>query len=120
MEISYITYNTESGSINISEDVVTGLIISSVKEIAGVSGLANSAGTEFAELLGLKTVSKGIKVQLVDSKVITDIIIMVKYGYNIMDVAKAVQESVREAIISATGIEDSEINIHISGIAFDK
>lgn len=120
MEISYITYNTESGSINISEDVVTGVIHSAVKEIEGVAGLANSAGTEFAELLGLKTAAKGIKVQLVDGRIIADIIIMVKYGFNIMDVAKAVQDSVREALVSATGIEDTEINVHISGIAFEK
>ena len=70
---NYITCREENGSINISEDVITSLVRSAISEVDGVAGLSNTAGAEFAELLGLKTVSHGVKVQFVDdSKIIVD------------------------------------------------
>ena len=63
---NYITCREENGSINISEDVITSLVRSAISEVDGVAGLSNTAGAEFAELLGLKTVSRGVKVQFVD------------------------------------------------------
>lgn len=120
MENNYITCSEELGSINISEEVITGLILNAVKGIEGVAGLANSAGTEFAELLGIKTAGKGIKVQIVEKKIVTDIIVLIKYGFNIMDVAKTIQNIVADSIVSATGITDAEVNVHISGISFDR
>lgn len=81
---NYITCREENGSINISEDVITSLVRSAISEVDGVAGLSNTAGAEFAELLGLKTVSRGVKVQFVDgSKIIVDAIITVLYGCNI-------------------------------------
>ena len=118
MSEKYVTIPKENGSINISEEVIASLVMNAISETEGVSGLANTAGNELAELIGLKTVQKGIKVQVSEGKIIADAIITVQYGQNIVQVAQNVQDSVNSAIVSATGIEDSEINIHVSGIAF--
>ena len=83
--------------------------------------LSNTAGAEFAELLGLKTVSRGVKVQFVDdSKIIVDAIITVLYGCNIVGVARSVQEKLMTLVQSTTGIDNAEINVHVSGVAFEK
>ena len=58
--------------------------------------------------------------QFVDSKVIVDAIITVKYGFNIVNVAKTVQEEILGVILSAIGLEQAEVNVHVSGVAFDK
>ena len=120
MSDKYIVKKESKGSINIAEDVIVSLIASCVSEIDGVAGFANTAGTEIAELVGLKTVPKGIKVQLEDKAVSIDIIITVLYGKNIVSVAKAVQEAVQTMLASAAGIEDAAINVHVSGISFEK
>ena len=47
-------------------------------------------------------------------------IITVMYGCNIVNVAKKVQDKVMTVVQSTTGIEQAEVNVHVSGIAFDK
>ena len=120
MSDKYITVPQESGSVNISEDVVVSLVQNAVTEVDGVAGFAFTAGNELAELIGLKTLSKGIKVQFEDNRIIVDIIITVKYGQNIVQVALNVQDRVGAVIASTTGIENNEVNVHVSGISFDK
>ena len=117
---NYITCREENGSINISEEVISGMVRAAVAEVDGVAGLSNTAGTEIAELIGLKTLPKGIKVQFVDEKIVVYAIITITYGFNIVDVAKTVQEKVMNAVQAATGIEQAEVNVHVSGIAFEK
>lgn len=117
---SYITCREENGSINISEDVISGMVRSAVLEVEGVAGLSNTAGAEIAELIGLKTLTKGVKVQFVEDKIIVDTIITVNYGCKIVEVARAVQEKLVNVIQATTGFEKAEINVHVSGIAFEK
>ena len=66
MPENYITCQDEKGSINISEDVVAAMVRAAITEVDGVAGVATSTGTELAELLGIKSAAKGIKVQIVD------------------------------------------------------
>ena len=120
MNDNYITCQETNGSINISEDVITSIVKAAIGEVEGVAGLANTAGAELAELLILKTVSKGLKVQLHDNRVVIDTIITVAYGCNIVKVAKEVQDKVAESVEATTGFEKPQVNVHVSGISFDK
>lgn len=117
---NYISCQADKGSINISEEVITDVVKSAVSEVEGVAGLSYTAGAEIAELLGFKTVSKGVKVQFIDEKIIIDVIINVLYGSNIVQVAREVQEKVMSLVQASTGIEQAEVNVHVSGISFDK
>ena len=120
MNDNYITCQEENGSINISEDVIYSLVRTTISEVEGVAGLANTAGGELAELIGLKTVTKGVKVQFVDNQVVIDAIITVYYGYSILKVAQDVQEKVTSVVHETTGFEKPQVNVHVSGLAFDK
>ena len=111
---NYITCKDEKGSINISEDVLVSMVRAAVNEIDGVASLVNNAGAELAELLGIKSPGKGVKVQ------INDVIIMVRYGSNVVSVAKQVQDTVTGAVESMTGMGAPVVNVHVSGVAFDK
>ena len=117
MPENYITCQDEKGSINISEDVVAAMVRAAITEVDGVAGVATSTGTELAELLGIKSAAKGIKVQIVDG---TMTVITVRYGCSVVAVAKAVQESVTSAVESMTGMGKPIVNVHVSGVAFDK
>ena len=120
MSDNYISYREESGSINISEDVISSIVRAAISEVEGVSGLSTTAGAELAEMIGLKTLPKGVKIRFDGNRVITDAIITVSYGSNVVNVAKAVQNAVRNVIESTTGFEDAEVNVHVSGISFDR
>ena len=109
MNENYITCVEEQGSINISEEVINSLVRAAITEVEGVAGLANTAGGELAEKIGLKTVTKGVKVSLDDNQIVVDCIITVKYGCGIVNV-----------IAATTGFEKPQVNVHVSGIAFEK
>ena len=120
MAENYITCREDRGSIHISEDVIVTLVKSTIAEIEGVAGLSNAAGAELAELIGIKTVSKGIKVSFEDETIIIDVIINVSYGSSIVGVAKEVQDKLLSTVQSVTGIEKAKVNVHVAGISFEK
>lgn len=117
---NYISYKEGNGSINISEEVISTMVRTAITEIDGVASISNTVGSELAELIGIKSTSKGIKVEIVDDTIKVDAVILVKYGCNIINVAKNVQDSVTETVQSVTGIEKAQVNVHVSGVAFDK
>ena len=51
---------------------------------------------------------------------IVDAIINVSYGCNIVKVAQEVQDKVTNVVQSTTGFEMPQVNVHVSGISFDK
>lgn len=120
MADNYITCRETKGSINISEEVISSLVRAAIVEVEGVAGLSNTAGAEIAELIGIKTLTKGVKVRFVDGVIIVDAIITVCYGRNIVNIAKNVQEKVQILLISTTGIEKAQVNVHVAGVAFEK
>ena len=109
MSENYISCKAENGSINISEEVISAMVRTAVTEVEGVAGISNTTTGEIAELIGIKSMSKGITVQIIDDTVKVDVIILVRYGCNIVNVAREVQNSVGEVVQAVTGIEKAEI-----------
>ena len=115
----YISTQDEKGSINISDDVIAVVVGAAIAEVDGVAGLASTAGGELADLFGKKSSSRGVKIQFEDGRIVVDALIMVRYGYAIATVAKKVQTAVCGALESMTGYPPV-VNVHVSGVAFDK
>jgi len=65
---------------------------------------------------GMKTVNKGVKVELLDAVVSVDIALIMEYGYNIPTTCKKVQEKIKTSIENMTGLEVADVNIRIAGI----
>ncbi len=66
--------------------------------------------------LVLRTLKKGVKVDIEDDIVVVDLNIIVDFGIKIPDVAWQVQENVKNAIETMTGLACKEVNIHVQGI----
>ena len=120
MAENYITRLEEKGSINISDDVIATMVRIAVKEVDGIAGMAVTAGPAVADLLNKKNSSKGVKVSFGEDSVTIDVVIMVKYGSSVVAVATDVQETVLNHVQDMTGIEKVTVNVHVSGIAFEK
>lgn len=119
MAENYITRVEDGGSINISDDVIVTMVKTAVKEIDNVASLA-SVGPAVTDLLSKKSTAKGVKVQFGEESIIIDAAILVKYGNNVVSVAKTVQEQVTNAVQSMTGVGQVTVNVHVSGVAFEK
>lgn len=117
---NYIIASTESGNINIGEDVFLRLISATVEDMESVAGFSAAYGPELADFLGKKNLSKGINLATEeDGRVRIDVVITVRYGNNVAETAEAVQEKLSSAVESMTGL-NSHINVHVTGISFEK
>lgn len=115
----YVTQVDELGNIHISEEVLAVIAAAAALEVEGVSSLA-SGGKDIGELLGKKNLARGIRVQVEDEQVQVELAIMVKYGYTIMDVARAAQDAVATNIESMSGLKVQAVNINVGGVTFEK
>lgn len=116
MPDTYITIQTEKGSINISEDVITAIALSAISEVEGVAGLSGAAG---GDLKGKRAAAKGVRVSFEGETVTVEAALLVRQGANITAVAEKSQSAVTAAVESTTGLR-SVVNIHVSGVAFEK
>lgn len=117
----YYTQEMENGSIQISEDVVASVTGMAVLEVEGVCGLSSSIGTDIAEMLGMKTLSKGVRLSTTETGALRiDCDVVSKFGQNIFELAKNVQENVKSSVESVTGLRVAEVNVIVCGIALPK
>ena len=116
----YIVRPGEKGNINISEDVVAAIAAGAAKETDGVASLTSSVGKEIAELLGKKSVPKGVRITVDGSTVTVDVCIIVNYGSPVGTVGESVQQNVASAVEGMTGFSVAAVNVHVCGVAMDK
>ncbi len=116
------TKNPENANnVKISDDVVQIIAGIAAGEVDGVQGMGTSLTSGIAELLGgKKPISRGVKVDIREDSVTMDMHIIVRYGVRIPDIAWQVQEKVKEAVETMTGLQVLKVNIHIDGISMEK
>ena len=107
----------EENSIKIADDVVAVIAGVAVSEVPGVYSMAGSFAGGITEVLsGKKNMSKGIKVEVGDKEAKVDVNIIVEYGTRIPDVAFEIQNRVKKAVETMTGLKVIEVNVHVQGV----
>ena len=103
--------------IKIADDVVSIIAGKAVSEISGVAGMAGGFAGGISEVFsGKKNLSKGIKVDVGEKEVKIDVNIIVEYGARIPDVAFEIQNRVKKAVETMTGLNVSSVNVHVQGV----
>jgi uncharacterized alkaline shock family protein YloU len=110
----------EFGTVKISDDVVSIISGLAATEVKGVAGMSGGIAGGIAELLGRKNQSKGVKVTIGEKEVNIDLHVIMEYGVKIPDVAWEIQEKVKKAVETMTGLNVVEVNIHVQGVTMDK
>lgn len=118
------TYNVKEtgvlGDIQIADDVIAIIAGLAATEVEGVAKMCGNITNELVSKLGMKNLSKGVKVLVNPDSVQVDLSLELKYGYSVMDVSKVVQKKVKQAIETMTGLEVSEVRVRIAGVAIEK
>lgn len=109
---------TDLGFIRIANEVVATIAGLAATEVDGVTAMSGGLGGGIAEILGRKNLTRGIKVEVGEREAAIDLNIVVDFGVKIPEVAKRVQENVKNSIESMTGLTVVEVNVHIQGVAF--
>lgn len=108
-----------TGNIKISEDVVASIVTIAANEVEGVAVTPASA-LDFAERWGKKGMGRGVRVTLEEKTVAIELCVQMTYGIKIPQTALKVQQKVKMAVESMTGLTVRNINVTVSGVSFDK
>ena len=104
------------GEVRIADEVVAIIAGLAATEVDGVDSMAGNITNELGGKLGMKNLSKGVKVDVTEEHVSVDLSLNIKYGYNIPDVSERVQDRVKSAIENMTGLTVLDVNIRIAGV----
>ena len=114
------TNSSNIGQIQIADEVIAVIAGTAAMEVGGVLGMASNFTGDLAEIMGKRNLSKGVKVNVNGDSVSVELNLMVKFGYKIQDISVEVQQKVKTAIETMTGLTTSEVNVNVAGIHMDK
>jgi hypothetical protein len=104
------------GEVKIADEVVAIIAGLAATEVEGVSSMAGNITNELVSKLGMKNLSKGVRVEVLSGIVNVDVALNIAYGYSIPEVSAKVQERVKSAIENMTGLEVSIVNVRIATV----
>ena len=113
---TYALESGEAGEVRIADEVVAIIAGLAATEVEGVASMAGNITNELVGKLGMKTLSKGVKLTIVDNTVSVVLSLNLEFGFSVPEVSRRVQEKVKAAIENMTGLEVLEVSIQIEGV----
>ena len=104
------------GEVQIADEVVAIIAGLAATDVKGVASMYGNITNGLVAKLGMKNLSKGVKIHVEDGKVVVDLAINLEFGYTIPEVTANVQDRVKNAIETMTGLEVESVNIRIAGV----
>ena len=105
-----------TGVVQIADDVVAMIASLATTEVEGVSAMAGNITNELMSKVGMKKLTKGVRVVVQGGNVTVDLAVTMEYGYNIPATCQSVQNKVKAAIENMTGLNCTDVNIRIAGV----
>ena len=105
------------GTIRYANEVIAIIAGVAAGEVDGIAGMATSGGISLGRKSGI---TRGIKIEVAGEDVGVEIYIVVEYGSPMQKVASDVQENVRKAIETMTGLHVVKVDVHVQGVSFEK
>jgi uncharacterized alkaline shock family protein YloU len=102
--------------VKIADEVVAIIAALAATEVDGVASMAGNVTNELVSKLGAKSLSRGVKLTVLENVVTVDLSLNIEFGKNILETSKKVQERVKSAIENMTGLEVADVNIHIANV----
>jgi len=108
------------GEVQIADEVIATIAALAATEVEGVASMSGNITKELVNKLGKKNLSRGVKIEVDTENVEVDLALQVEYGYSIPSVSQLVQEKVKSAIETMTGLTVSMVNIRIVSVNIEK
>lgn len=114
------TEETKGGKVTFASEVIAIIASLAASEVKGIASMSGNTFEGITEKLGRKSFTKGVKVEVGNEEAAVDLFVVVRYGYKIHDVCVDIQNSVKNAIETMTGLRVVEVNVNVTGIQLEK
>lgn len=112
-EVKQITNAEDTGKITYANDVIAKIAALAAGEVKGVLG---TTGGSIQEMLGVKNLTKGLKVTVTEHTVAVELHVAIEYGSLIHKVCAEVQDSITKSIESMTDLSVVSVDVHVGSI----
>ncbi len=116
---STITLEGGYGEVKIADEVIAIIAALAASEVQGVASMAGGVTRDLIEKLGVKSLTKGVRLQVSETEVKAALNLNLKYGYNVPETCAEIQEKVKTAIETMTGLDVTEVNIKIANVVMN-
>ena len=107
------------GTIKYANEVIAIIAGVAASEVDGIAGMCTSGG--ISDIIGRnRNITRGVKVEIGGEEASVELYIVVEYGSPIQKVASEVQENVRKAIETMTGLHVVNVDVHVQGVSFER
>ena len=107
------------GTIKYANEVIAIIAGVAASEVEGIAGMCTSGGV--SDIFSRnRNITRGVKVEVGGEEASVELYIVVEYGSPIQKVASEVQENVRKAIETMTGLHVVNVDVHVQGVSFEK
>ncbi len=118
---TYTIYDDNTvGTVQIADEVVAIIAGLAATEVDGVVSMAGNITNDLVGKLGMKNLSRGVKVEVLEGVVSVRLALNIRYGYSIPETSQKVQEKVKTAIENMTGLEVADVNISIADVVLEE
>ncbi len=107
---------SKDGTVRVADEVIAIIAGLAATEVEGVSSMAGNITNELVGKLGMRNLSKGIRIEIMEDSIEVYIAFNIAYGYSIPEVSAKVQERVKTAIENMTGLTISVVNVRIAAV----
>jgi len=115
-KLNYVLQNEDASEVQIADDVIAVIAGMAATEVDGVDSMAGNITNEVVSKLGMKNLSKGVKITINGRDVVVCLTLNLKIGCKVQSVCSKVQEKVKTMIESMTGLNVTDINIRVAGV----
>ena len=119
-KLNYVLQKNEFGEVQIADDVIAVIAGMAATEVEGVDSMAGNITNEVVSKLGMKNLSKGVKILINENNVKVFLTLNLKIGCKMTDVCSKVQERVKTMIENMTGLNVSDVDIRVTNIISEK
>ena len=117
IEKAYTLDSSSAGEVKVADEVVASIAALAAGEVEGVSGTTGSIGQMLMKTGGMGSGSgSGVRVDIAGNMVRVDLALVMRYGYNVMETCRKVQDKVKSAIENMTGLNVTDVNIRITSV----
>lgn len=119
LPVSITAEADSTGTITYANEVIAIIAGVAANEVEGIAGMCSGGG--FSDVfIRSRNIRKGVKVEIGAEEASVDLYVIVEYGTPIQVAALDVQESVRKAIETMTGLHVVRVDVHVNGVSFEK
>ena len=120
VETSLEVKGADNGKIIFADDVIATIAALAAADVQGVASMSGGVVEGLTEMLGKKNLTKGVKVEVGTEKAAVDISVNVRYGFAIQEVCQNLQNAIKNAIETMTGLRVVEVNVYVQSVVFEK